>query len=220
MNNYEFSDNYFGSKYNHWKFEDFCNFSAANMKGKKRGFLEYLNDSKIYENFNDRLLGKLLEYYCNLDNILIRLQKGYYDPMFMRYAYYSHFFYFEDMFNITLQNWDDMFSLACEEYYNTWHYNFNETYGTSYVAYFDLYFSRTLYNQLAVFDKVINKIKNFSESKQKGLAKSIEMYRFSWLISDKSCFKASLYHNFEYPSESYLEELAYQSFSPSDLTIF
>ena len=131
------------SKYNHHRFNNYKRINVANYAIKKRGFLASLDSEYILD--NDLLLIKLIEYYSDLNNILKRSASDYHDYMFMRFAFKTKMFFYEDRFDNILELWDEAFSLALEAYLKERHTNFIETYGISYVAYFDINFSNALY---------------------------------------------------------------------------
>lgn len=134
------------SKYNHNRFNNYKRVDVVNYATKKRGFLASLDSGYILD--NDLLLIKLVEYYSDLNNVLKRTASDYHDYMFMRFAFKTKMFYYEDRFNNILELWDDAFSLALETYMKERHSSFIETYGISYVAYFDINFSNALYYSL------------------------------------------------------------------------
>ena len=131
------------SKYNHNRFNDYKRINVADYATKKRGFLASL-DSDYILNY-DLLLIKLIQYYSDLNNILKRASSNYHDYMFMRFAFKTKMFFYEDRFENILELWDEAFSLALETYLKERHVKFIETYGISYVAYFDINFSNALY---------------------------------------------------------------------------
>ena len=131
------------SKYNHNRFNDYKTIDVVNYATKKRGFLASLDSEYILD--NDLLLIKLVQYYSDLNNILKRASSNYHDYMFMRFAFKTKMFFYEDRFENILELWDEAFSLALETYLKERHVKFIETYGISYVAYFDINFSNALY---------------------------------------------------------------------------
>ena len=131
------------SKYNHNRFNDYKRINVADYATKKRGFLASLDSEYILD--YDLLLIKLIQYYSDLNNILKRSSSDYHDYMFMRFAFKTKMFFYEDRFDNILELWDEAFSLALEAYLKERHTNFIETYGISYVAYFDINFSNALY---------------------------------------------------------------------------
>ena len=187
------------SPFNHHKFETFSSTNVADYSTKKRGFLASLDVDYILD--YDLLLLKLVEYYSDLNKVLNRLSNNYHDYMFMRFAYKTKMFYFNDRFDHILELWEDAFSLALESYLKDRHESFVETFGISYVAYFDINFSNTLYYMFIDL-----------EYKRYTVQPHVELFSE---ISDIS------HYSIDVPIEyqvSFAQELAYQSFSPSLLT--
>lgn len=187
------------SPFNHHKFETFSNTNVADYSTKKRGFLASLDVDYILD--YDLLLLKLVEYYSDLNKVLNRLSNNYHDYMFMRFAYKTKMFYFNDRFDHILELWEDAFSLALESYLKDRHESFVETFGISYVAYFDINFSNTLYYILIDLE-----YKRYTAQPQ------VELFSE---ISDISRYSIDV--PLEYQVD-FVQELAYQSFSPLLLT--
>lgn len=189
------------SRYNHQRFSNFKHVSVADYATKKRGFLASLDNGYILD--NDVLLNKLVEYYSDLNELLRRLSSGYHDYMFMRFAYKTKMFYFEDRFENILSYWDDAFSIALEMYVKERHNKFIETFGISYVAYFEINFANSLYYALIDLEYKNNN------------SKSIIPELFSE-IDDINRYSTG--EQLEY-LEGFDQELVYHSFAPSLLTI-
>lgn len=187
------------SFYNHHKFSTFESVNVADYATKKRGFLASLDSDYILD--NDILLIKLVEYYANLNNVLRRLSSGYHDYMFMRFVYKSKMFFYEDRFEHVLELWDDAFSYALESYLKDRHNSFLETYGISYVAYFDINFANSLYYALI-------------DLEYKVYSQNVSCNTYSE-IDNINCY--SIDEQLEYQVD-FAQELVYQSFAPSLLT--
>lgn len=191
------------SYYYHWDFNYFKNFKPYRTKGKL-GFLKYLGNTRYITETNDFLLLKLVDYYKDLNNILTRILQGYRDEMFLRFAFRVSFFSNEERFKIFLSIWDDLFSNALERYIKEYHTTFDRSYGISYVSYFNMRFSSLLLFENTKTLLSINVCPTM-------FAKDVEKLPLS--VNDLSDLPP------EYPSTSYLEELIFQSFSPSQKAI-
>lgn len=201
-----FKDNYFGSPYSHWDFELFQEFKPYLIKGKKRGFLSSLNGVRYVQSSNSLLLIKLVDYYKDLNVNLERALDNYYDEMFMRFAFRAKIFGSEQRFKEFLQIWDDVFSYALEQYVKLYHDTYDESFGISYVMYFNMRFSACLLFQTSeVLDRLNGSDPNFK------VCRDVEVVLLSQHI------KVAL--PLEYPSESFHQELLYQSFSPLEKSI-
>lgn len=189
------------SPYNHHKFTSFTKVNVADYAIKKRGFLASLDNGYILD--NNLLLNKLVSYYSDLNEVLRRLSSGYHDYMFMRFAYKTKMFYYSDRFHNILELWDDAFSFALESYMKDRHYKFVETYGISYVAYFDINFSNALYYALVDLEY---KQKYNSRSNEELYSEIDDISRY---LTDEPI---------ECPRD-FAQELVSHSFAPSLLTI-
>ena len=192
------------SKYNHNKYETFKHIKAGKMKGRARGFLNSVDNEYIVN--KDLLLIKLINYYSDLNQNLKRVSNNIHDHMFMRFAHYIGVFRSLAYFNFMTEHWDDLFSLALEEWFEEHHYKFNETYKLSFVAYFDMKFS-------AIMSKLFfNIVKNkFIERKFIPFSQ-IDNYE---LVEAPNCYLIDVLA--EYP-RCLVQELVSQSFAPSLLT--
>lgn len=95
----------------------------------------------------------LISLYEDLDKNLERLAQGYRDSMFTRFALSSGIFTTEQHWQMLLRNWYMGFTYATRRYFNACHhkYDFNST--MSYVAYFDMYFSKYLFYAIGRADQ-------------------------------------------------------------------
>ena len=112
-------------------------------------------------------------------------------------------FFYEDRFNNILELWDEAFSLALEAYLKERHTKFIETYGISYVAYFDINFSNSLYYSFVNLEYKYNNSKDIS----------LELFSE---IDDINYY--SIDEQLEYP-KAFGQELVSHSFAPSLLSI-
>lgn len=200
-----FLDNYPGSPYNHWDYELFKDVKPFDIKGKKRGFLASLNNIRYVQKSNYLLLLKLIEYYKDLNVNLERVLDNYHDDMFMRFVFNAKVFGNEYRFVEFLQIWDDLFSVSLEEYLKRYHEAYDETFGVSYVMYFNMKFSKCLvYNCLTVLKQFNNK-----PGYKEGFRYCRDVETVSLTASTQM-----VWTDLEYPLESYYQSLIYQSFSP------
>lgn len=206
------SDNYFGSPYSHWDYDTFKDFKPYKMDGKKRGFLSSLNGVRYVQSTNTLLLYKLIDYYKDLNILFERILDDYHDDMFMRYVFRAKVFGNEQRFKEFLQIWDDLFSHALQMYVMKYHPKFDESYGISYVSYFNMKFSACLLFQTIEVLKKFNNKAGYPEGFK--YCRDIEMYSLSL-----SCIYLSVEIHQPHPSETYYQELVYQSFSPSTRSI-
>lgn len=206
------SDNYYGSPYNHWDYSLFKDFKPYALNGKKRGFLSSLNGVRYIQKSNTLLLYKLVDYYRDLNKIFERILNNYHDDMFMRYVFRAKVFGNEQRFKEFLQIWDDLFSYSLQMYVNKYHDKFEESYGLSYVMYFNMKFSACLLFQTIEVLKKYNNRSGYPDGFK--YCRDIETYR----LSIKACFPKVATH-FVYPSDTYYQVLTYQSFFPSTSTI-
>lgn len=207
--NMKVKNNYFGSPYAHWDYSLFEDFKPYRIDGKKRGFLSSLNGVRYIQESNMLLLLKLVDYYKDLNVNLERLLDNYYDEMFMRYAFRAKVFGSEQRFEEFLQIWDDVFSYALEMYVNKYHSEYDETFGISYVSYFNMKFSACLLFQTTEVLKKFNNKSGYEEGFK--ACRDVEVVLFSQNIKVEIPL--------EYPLESFHQELLYQSFSPSERSI-
>lgn len=206
------SDNYYGSPYNHWDYQLFKDFKPYVLNGKKRGFLSSLNGVRYIQKSNNLLLYKLVDYYRDLNKIFERIQDNYHDDMFMRYAFRAKIFGNEQRFTEFLQIWDDLFSYSLQMYVSKYHTKFDETYGISYVTYFNMKFSACLLFQTIEVLKKYNNRSGYEDGFK--YCRDVEIHHLSIM----ACFPKVASHP-AHPLDSYYQELIYQSFSPSTLTI-
>lgn len=206
------SDNYYGSPYNHWDYQLFKDFKPYALNGKKRGFLSSLNGVRYIQKSNNLLLYKLVDYYKDLNKVFERILDNYHDDMFMRYVFRAKVFGNEQRFQEFLQIWDDLFSYSLQMYINKYHSQFDESYGISYVTYFNMKFSACLLFQTIEVLKKYNNRSGYEEGFK--YCRDVEVHR----LSIKACFPKVAIH-FVDPLDTYYQELIYQSFSPSTLTI-
>lgn len=198
-------DNYYGSPYNHWDYQLFKDVKPFHIKNKKRGFLASLGNVRYVQESNTLLLYKLIDYYKNLNDNLKRILDNYHDDMFMRFVFRAKVFGNEERFVEFLQIWDDLFSVALEDYIKRYHDCYDETFGISYVMYFNLKFSKCLvFNCLTVLKQYNNR---------PGYEEGFRYCRDVENISLRSSTRLG-WTPLEYPSENYYQELIYQSFSP------
>ena len=180
-----FSNDYLGSKYNHW---DLITFKDVNLVATTKSipmFLSFLKGEKLLD--KDKLLGYLLDYYKDLNIIFNRLLNNAQDLMFRRFAFKTVMFKYNLIFKAITNNWDEIFSDAAYTYVTETHLNFDESYGISYNAYFDTHFSQVLYMAYVRFEALINKDDRhaFRDSYMEyNKARSTEFYRFSWLSEE------------------------------------
>lgn len=210
INVFPYYTNYSGSPYGHWDYTLFEKFkykkALTSQSFSYRGVGDYLGDTKICQESNILLLHKLVDYYKDLNNNLNRLLDGCYDRMFCKVAFGLNFFRHEKAFIEYLQIWDDMFSFALQRYMKERHSQYDETFGISYVTYFDVWFSSCLFYEskaALAFNNKINRV-------------GYEDFWYSRDV-DRIPFKASIHSELiplEYPKESYYQELIYRSFSP------
>ena len=208
----DFDDNYMGSPYNHWDYSLFQNVKPFKMDGKKRGFLSSLNGIRYVQKSNTFLFYKLVDYYKDLNVILQRVLDNYHDDMFMRYVFRAKVFGNEQRFKEFLQIWDDLFSYALQMYYTKYHHLFDESFGISYVMYFNMKFSACLFFQTIETLKKHNNKSGYEDGFK--YSRDVEKHH----LSIKASFPQVAIH-FEDPLDTYYQVLVYQSSSPLALTI-
>lgn len=201
------SDNYYGSPYNHWDYILFKDCKPYKMDGKKRGFLSSLNGTRYFQVSNTLLLYKLVDYYKDLNNVLQRILDNYHDDMFMRYAFRAKVFGNEQRFIEFLQIWDDIFSHALQMYVTKYHNLFDESYGISYVMYFNMKFSACLFFQTIEVLKKFNNRAGYPEGFR--YCRDVETYHYSLNCASKEAWTHPVHL-----ADDYYQELLYQSFSP------
>lgn len=210
-----YSNNYYGSKYNHWNWESFKKIDLINHKGKTPYFQTYLkNKGYITEISNYELLFiELVEYYRDLDKVLKRCLDGYVDHMFCRFAFKATMFKYENAFSTVLNCWDEAFSSACKRYYEISHKTYDESYEISYVAFFDTHFANHFRYTLMYTDLDFNRNDGTFNS-----AKELEVYRFSWNTENPYLITNMDLHQ-QYQTMTLLaEQWLAQSFSPKLLS--
>lgn len=205
------SDNYFGSPYNHWDYDLFKDYKPYAINGKKRGFLSSLNGVRYIQKSNNLLLYRLVDYYKDLNKVFERILDNYHDDMFMRYVFRAKVFGNEQRFKEFLQIWDDLFSYSLQMYVTKYHDKFDESYGISYVTYFNMKFSACLLFQTIEVLKKFNNKAGYEEGFK--YCRDVEVHHLSIMAS----FPQVKTH-FVIPSDTYYQELVYQSFSPLTLS--
>lgn len=180
-----FSNDYLGSKYNHWDLTDFKDVNLVATTKTIPMFLSSLEGGKLLD--KDKLLVCLLDYYKDLNIVFNRLLNNSQDLMFRRFAFKAVMFKYNLIFKAITNNWDEIFSDAAYTYVTETHLNFDESYGISYNAYFDTHFSQVLYLAYVRFEILINKDERaiFKDTYlEHNKSRSTEVYRFSWLSEE------------------------------------
>lgn len=185
---------------------DFENFFTKRPDSTKpslkvcKNIIDYSNP--IYASNTDLTLTKLVLHYSKLSNILDTLTT-YDNTMFYSFAYLSHCLFYVEQFNRVLEMWDDLFSVSLEEYYTDCHPYFSETFGKTYVHYFNMKFPTYLYkNRTVVYYNTVRK------------------YHFDYLtyINDLVISDHYLLEEMHKYQIDFDQELEFQSFSPLLLT--
>lgn len=186
-----FSNNYFGSKYNYLQIEDFKDINVVKHSRTLSIFFDSLNNARSSD--TSYLANKLFNYYKDLSTNLYRIKNGATDLMFRRFVYKSVMLKYENMFRVVTNFWEEAYNDAFVEYFQKLHNTFDESFGISYVAFFETHFSNILYLAICNIDYNFN---NYT-AKYEGLYlhqninRDLEMYRLSWckdsdITSDKS----------------------------------
>jgi hypothetical protein len=212
----EYSNNYYGSKYNHWDFKIFKDLNLVDHKGKHPYFHKYLRNKGYVSGIHDYdlLLTELINYYRDLNEVLKRCSEGCLDHMFYRFAYKATMFKYENAFSTVLNCWDEAFNDACKRYYELSHKTFDESYEISYVAFFDTHFSNHFRYTLMYTDLNFNAGDDCWDA-----AKNIEIYRLSWLNNPDNLSNLRMHSQPQYLGDLMQEELwLYQNFSPKLLS--
>lgn len=181
----ELSNNYYGSKYNHWDISQFKDFNIVKTTPGTARFLDSIDNKKIID--KDILVTKLLDYYRDLDKVLNRLLNDSQELMFRRFAYKTVMFKHENMFRVVTNLWEEMYSDASYNYLLQVHPLYEESYGISYVAYFDTHFSQVLYQSLITLEIYFNssrRLEDIGTYRESNGFRSAEIYRFSWMSEE------------------------------------
>ena len=149
----DMSFEYYNSKF------QFSDFHTKVLQDKdwiiKKPFLLELKDGYYEQDKKGLELAyrHLVSIYQDLDVNLQRLQDGYHDSMFIRFAFKAGIFQSIKHWEMLMRNWYLGWSMAMRRYYNACHHKYDPTSGISYVAYFDLHFSQYLYYAIGRADQ-------------------------------------------------------------------
>lgn len=205
-----YSNNYYGSKYNYLKFEDFKDINLVDHSNSHSVFFKYLNNKRTVD--TEYLAIKLYKYYQNLSRNLYRVQSGSSDLMFRRFAYNSVMLKYENMFRVVTNFWEEAYNDAFLEYFQKTHHTFDESFGISYIAFFETHFAKILQFSFVNIDYNFNNYTHKYDNTylQGNINRDLEVHRLSWcneneLTSDMSLLPLHLRDLsliFEHPSYS------------------
>lgn len=179
-----YSNNYMGSKYNYLDFHKYKNINPLKIHGTKGLLYSAFNNEREYD--KDKILNVLFNYYKCLDVNLNRLKNNASDQMFRRFAYLSIMFKYENLFMAVCNNWEEMYNDAFFSYMTKTHLEYDESFGISYVAYFDTHFSQVLYKTFVDIETKLNNSSKYEGTYLfKNSTRALEVYRFSWMSEEE-----------------------------------
>lgn len=211
---HSFSNGYLGSKYNHW---DINQFKDVNLMSSGQAiFFKSFGNKRTVD--TDKLFNSLIDYYKDLDLIFYRLLNNINDLMFKRFAFKTVMFKYNLIFRAITNNWDEIFTDAALYYFQNLHTEYDESFGVSYVAYFDTHFSQVLYNAYINYEIKENdtRSKLFENTYlEKNKCRNLEMYRFSWMTEEEINYFSRDNLSHQYREDSHLlQRFPFSSLQP------